>query len=221
MIHPHATARLVGTLWVAAATFAAPELHAQDVPPPAGPDASPAERLRSGEVHLIMRTDAGDLHLAVDTLRAPVTAGNFLRYVDRSLYTGGTFYRAVRLDNQPDDDVRIEVVQGGMDRSRREEALDPIPLESTDATGLRHLDGTLSMARSGPNSARAEFFITIGDQPSLDAGGARNPDGLGFAAFGRVLDGMDVVREIQRGETDGQYLVTRVGIRFVERVGTR
>ncbi len=177
--------------------------------------------LRDGEVHLLMRTDLGDLHLAVDTLRAPVTAGNFLRYVDRSLFTGGTFYRSVRLDNQPDDDVRIEVIQGGMDRSRREDAFDPIRLESTDSTGILHRDGTLSMARSGPNSARAEFFVTIGAQPSLDAGGARNADGLGFAAFGRVVEGMDVVRAIQARPTDGQYLTTRVGIRFVERVGTR
>jgi peptidyl-prolyl cis-trans isomerase A (cyclophilin A) len=105
-----------------------------------------------------------------------------------------------------------------MDRSRQEEAFDPIPLEGTETTGLRHVDGTLSMARSGPNSARAEFFVTIGDQPSLDAGGARNADGLGFAAFGRVIEGMDVVRAIQARPADGQYLTTRVGIRFVERV---
>lgn len=165
-----------------------------------------------------MRTDAGDIHIAVDTLRAPVTASNFLRYVDRTLYTGGTFYRAVRLDNQPNDSVKIEVIQGGMDRARREEAMEAIRLERTDETGLRHVDGALSMARSGPNSARAEFFITIGAQPSLDAGGARNPDGLGFAVFGRVLSGMEVVREVQQGETEGQTLVRRVGIHFVERV---
>jgi len=168
-----------------------------------------------------MRTDAGHLHLAIDTLRAPITGANFLRYADAGLYTGGTFYRVVRPDNQPNDAVRIEVIQGGMDRARREAALPPIPLEGTDTTGIRHTDGTLSMARSGPNSARAEFFVVIGDQPSLDAGGARNPDGLGFAAFGRVLDGMEVVRAIQRMPAEGQYLATRVGIRFLERVGER
>jgi len=174
--------------------------------------------LRHGEVRLLMRTDAGDVHLAVDTVRAPITAGNFLRYVDLGLYTGGTFYRTVRLDNQPDDDVKIEVVQGGMDRSRGEQALPPIPLEGTTSTGIRHVDGTLSMARGAPNSARAAFFITIGAQPSLDEGGTRNPDGLGFAAFGRVLVGMEVVRTIQAEPAEGQYLVNRVGIRFVERV---
>ena len=97
---------------------ASPGATAQDAP----------ASLREGEVRLLMRTDAGDIHLAVDTVRAPITAGNFLRYVDRGLYTGGTFYRTVRLDNQPDDDVKIEVVQGGMDRSRTEQALPPIPL---------------------------------------------------------------------------------------------
>jgi len=187
---------------------ASPGATAQDAP----------ASLREGEVRLLMRTDAGDIHLAVDTVRAPITAGNFLRYVDRGLYTGGTFYRTVRLDNQPDDDVKIEVVQGGMDRSRTEQALPPIPLEGTTSTGIRHVDGTLSMARGAPNSARAAFFITIGAQPSLDEGGARNPDGLGFAAFGRVLGGMDVVRAIQAEPAEGQYLVNRIGIRFVERV---
>jgi peptidyl-prolyl cis-trans isomerase A (cyclophilin A) len=177
--------------------------------------------LRDGEVHLFMRTEAGDIHLAVDTLRAPITAGNFLRYVDAGMYVGGTFYRAVRMDNQPDDRVKIEVIQGGIDRARREEVFEPIPLEGTDETGILHTDGVISMARGGPNTARGEFFITIEEQPSLDRGGDRNPDGYGFAAFGRVLRGMDVVREIQSRPTDGQYLTTRVGIVFLERVGMR
>ncbi len=180
-----------------------------------------AERARDGEVVVLMRTDVGDLVLGIDTLRAPVTGTNFLRYVDAGLYGGGTFYRAVRDDNQPDDSVRIDVVQGGMDRARRRQAFDPIALEGTEQTGLRHLDGTLSMARSGPHSARAEFFITLGPQPSLDAGGNRNPDGLGFAAFGRVLGGMEVVHDIHGRPADGQYLVTRVAIQFAERIGPR
>lgn len=181
----------------------------------------PDSNLREGEVLVLMRTDLGDLQLAIDTARAPVTGGNFLRYVDAGLYGGGTFYRSVRDDNQPDDSVRIDVVQGGMDRARRREAFEPIALESTETTGLRHLDGTLSMARSGANTATAEFFITLGVHPSLDAGGARNPDGLGFAAFGRVVAGMDVVRSVHARPADGQYLLDRVAIRFVERVGPR
>ena len=178
-----------------------------------------AQVLRDGEVHVVMETAMGRIDLAVDTVAAPITAANFLHYVDAGLYGGGTFYRAVTLDNQPGDDVRIEVIQGGMDRSRREEALPPIPLEGTSVTGLHHLDGTLSMARGGPDTARAEFFICVGDQPSLDEGGARNADGRGFAAFGRVLEGMDVVREIQSRPEDGQYLVERVSIVSAARGG--
>ena len=185
-------------------------------------DSAPSgSALGDGEVLVLMRTELGDLHLAVDTLRAPVTARNFLRYVDGGLYAGGTFYRSVRDDNQPDDSVRIAVIQGGMDRARRAQAFAPISLESTETTGLRHIDGTLSMARSGPNSATAEFFITLGSQPSLDAGGARNPDGFGFAAFGRVIEGMDVVGAVHELPTEGQYLVDRVAIHFAERVGPR
>jgi peptidyl-prolyl cis-trans isomerase A (cyclophilin A) len=188
----------------------------------AAQDPLPSEApLRDGEVAVFMRTTLGDLQIAVDTLRAPTTGRNFLRYVDAGLYVGGTFYRVVRDDNQPDDSVRIDVIQGGMDRARRRQAFEPIPLESTEVTGLRHRDGTLSMARSGPNSATAEFFITLGPQPALDAGGARNPDGLGFAAFGRIVDGMDVVRALHALPTEGQYLVDRIAIRFVERIGPR
>lgn len=182
---------------------------------------SPADQLRDGEVHLLMRTDLGDVHIAVDTLRAPITGANFLRYVDAHLYGGGTFHRAVRMDNQPNDEVKIEVIQGSMDRTRREEGFPAIPLESTDSTGILHVDGTISMARGRRDSARSDFFITIGDQHSLDAGGARNADGFGFAAFGRVLEGMAVVREIQSRPTNRQSLVNRVGIQFIERIGMR
>lgn len=166
-----------------------------------------------------MRTEAGVIELEIDSARAPVTSANFLRYVDAQLYSGGTFYRAVRLDNQPDDSVRIEVVQGGMNRERREEAFPPIPLEGTASTGLHHRDGVISMARAGPNTALSAFFICIGNQPELDEGGMRNPDGLGFAAFGRVVRGMDVVRTIQAGATEGQTLEESVRILEVVRDG--
>lgn len=167
---------------------------------------------RDGEVLVVLETSLGRIDLAIDTVAAPVTGANFLRYVDAGLYGDGTFYRVVTPDNQPDDEVRIEVIQGGMNRARRDEAFAPILLESTATTGLRHLDGTLSMARGGPDSARAEFFICIGDQPELDEGGARNADGRGFAAFGRVISGMDIVRAIQAHPAEGQYLIDRVPI---------
>jgi peptidyl-prolyl cis-trans isomerase A (cyclophilin A) len=93
----------------------------------------------------------------------------------------------------------------------------PIPLERTIVTGVRHVDGALSMARGGPDTATASFFICIGDQGSLDFGGGRNPDGQGFAAFGRVVDGMEVVRRIQMGGVDGQRLIEPVRIASIRR----
>jgi peptidyl-prolyl cis-trans isomerase A (cyclophilin A) len=120
------------------------------------------------------------------------------------------------MDNQPDNDIKIEVIQGGPGRQGRERQLPPIEHETTEATGIKHLDGVISMARNRPGSATSEFFICIGDQPSLDFGGMRNRDGQGFAAFGRVIKGMDVVREIQQLEPDGgQYLEEPVPIRRI------
>lgn len=163
----------------------------------------------------------GVITAEVDTLRAPLTATNFMKYVDLELYSGGSFYRTVRPDNQPDNTVKIGVIQGGIARSRADEQLPPIRLEPTGDTGLLHLDGVLSMARADPDTAQGEFFICIGPQPDLDEGGRRNPDGLGFAAFGRVTAGMDVVRRIQAKKADGQYFTEgeRVRILGIRRAG--
>jgi len=168
-----------------------------------------------------METDLGTIMAEIDTVRAPLTATNFLKYVDLGMYSGGTFYRTVRPDNQPDNDVKIGVIQGGIARNRRDDQLPPIRLEPTGETGILHLDGVLSMARAGPDTAQGEFFICVGMQPELDQGGRRNPDGLGFAAFGTVVGGMDVVRSIQSQEADGQYFAEgdRVRIIGVRRVG--
>lgn len=156
---------------------------------------------------VIIETEAGAIDVTLDDDQAPGTVANFLRYVDAGMYDGGRFHRVVRLDNQPNDSIRIEVIQGGVNLERMTENGAPIPLERTSETGLRHLDGTISMARFRPDSAVSDFFICIGDQPELDFGGMRNPDGQGFAAFGQVTDGMDVVRTIQAGTTDGQTLI--------------
>jgi peptidyl-prolyl cis-trans isomerase A (cyclophilin A) len=165
-----------------------------------------------------METDRGAIVIEIDTARAPITGANFLRYVDAGLYDGGSFYRTVTMQNQPDDDIRIEVIQGGIAPSREEERFPAIPLETTRHTGLRHLDGTISVARAGPNTGSSEIFICVGDQPELDFGGKRNPDGQGFAAFGRVMRGMDVVRRIHQQPVSGQRLVNAVGIENVRRV---
>lgn len=163
-------------------------------------------------VHVLIETEAGVIAVAVDAGRAPVTAANFLRYVDEGFYTGGRFHRTVTMANQPDDAVRIEVIQAGVDPDKADARHAPILLERTTATGLTHHDGAISMARGAPDSATADFFICIGDQPALDFGGARNPDGQGFAAFGRVTRGMDVVRAIQASPADGQRLTPPVPI---------
>ena len=169
---------------------------------------------------VVLDTDLGEVELEVDLARAPVTAANFLRYVDGGFYDGGRFHRTVTRDNQPDDTVRIEVVQAGIDPARRGDGFAPIELERTSVTGLAHVDGTVSMARAAPDSARSDFFVCIGDQPALDFGGARNPDGQGFAAFGRVVRGMDVVRRIQTAPSEAQQLVPPVAIRRASRRGS-
>ena len=143
---------------------------------------------------------------------APATAANFLRYVDAGHYDGGVFHRTVTPANQPQNKVKIEVVQAGANPAKEREGFAPIQLERTSKTGLRHVDGAISMARDGPDTATSDFFICIGAQPELDYGGARNPDGQGFAAFGRVVEGMDVVRRIQRSPAEGQKLAPPVRI---------
>ncbi len=171
----------------------------------------------SEPVQVVVRTSLGDIVLSIDQDRAPITAANFLRYVDAGLYDGGTFYRTVTQDNQPNDSIRIAVIQGGVDREKRDQLSDPIRMEGTDETGLKHLDGTISMARGAPDSARGEFFICVGAQPELDEGGRRNPDGRGFAAFGSVLEGMDVVQLIHRQPVDAQTLEPPIRILTVSR----
>ena len=110
------------------------------------------------------------------------------------------------MDNQPHNNIKIEVIQGGLDNCTSTQPMPPIAHEPTNTTGVYHLDGTLSMARNEPGTASSEFFICIGDQPELDYGGRRHEDGQGFAAFGRVVKGMDVVRKIQSLPNTNQML---------------
>jgi peptidyl-prolyl cis-trans isomerase A (cyclophilin A) len=181
------------------------------------------------DVDIVLETAFGAIVVRLDATHAPVTAGNFLHYVDRGFYDGGKFHRTVRLDNQsnanlraeaigegidpgadranlPNDTIAIEVIQGGIDPAKSGAQRPAIALERTSETGLRHRDGTISMARLTPDSAVSDFFICINDQPDLDFGGQRNPDGQGFAAFGQVVAGMDVVRMIQGQPSNGQTL---------------
>jgi peptidyl-prolyl cis-trans isomerase A (cyclophilin A) len=152
------------------------------------------------QVQVVIETKLGEIVVQLESDRAPVTVANFLRYVDEKLYDGGRFHRAVRLDNQNRSDVPIEVIQGGRapERVKAMPGFGSVPLERTSVTGLKHLDGTISMARgAAADTAVSDFFICINDQPSLDEGGARSADKLGFGAFGRVISGMEIVRQIQ------------------------
>ena len=167
-------------------------------------------------IHCLIKTGLGDIAIELYPAKAPVTVANFMRYVDKKQYTGSSFFRVCTPANEASRKVKIQVIQGGNVPDSL--SLDSIKIETTKSTGLLHKNGTLSMARSGPNSATSQFFICINDQPALDYGGARNPDGQGFAAFGKVTKGMDVVRKIQAQKDTSQYLVKPVKIYSVSRV---
>lgn len=167
---------------------------------------------------VLIKTELGDITIEIYEKDAPITAANFLKYVDEGRYKNGCFYRVVTMDNQPNNDIKIEVIQGGLSAETRRNMLSPIEHETTDKTGILHKNGVISMARSKPGTASSEFFICVGDQPELDFEGKRNPDGQGFSAFGRVVGGMDVVKKIHQQPTEGQMLDPRIKILDIVRV---
>lgn len=164
---------------------------------------APAAPRAGGLVRVRLETSAGPIVVAVDVRRAPITAGNFLRYVDEKRLDGTTFYRAARSRNNP----KSGLVQGG-NNHKVSRSLAPIAHEPTSRTGLRHVDGTLSMARNAPGSAMGDFFITVGAAKYLDA----RPGYPGYAAFGHVVSGMDVVGRILALPTyPGGYSIETMG----------
>ena len=169
---------------------------------------------------ILIETDLGQITAEIYLKKAPITAGNFLHHIDIGTFREHetVFYRVVRLDNQPNSAIKIEVIQGGLYDDEVVDAIPPIEHETTKTTGIKHTDGVLSMARNAPGTASTEFFICIGDQPALDWGGSRNSDGAGFAAFGKVIKGMDVVKRIQQQPDSGQYMVQPPRIRSIKRV---
>jgi peptidyl-prolyl cis-trans isomerase A (cyclophilin A) len=175
-------------------------------------------------VRTIMSTDLGDIEIDVYVDKAPISAANFLQLVDGGHLDGGTFYRVVSYENDKGS-PKIEVIQGGL--NVEEGPFPPIEHETTEQTGILHTDGVISMARGDVGTATTEFFIVIGDQPALDYGEVRNPDKQGFAAFGKVVSGMDVVRAINESPADGpadsdytkgQILTEPIAIMSVKRV---
>jgi peptidyl-prolyl cis-trans isomerase A (cyclophilin A) len=169
-------------------------------------------------VRVLIETEKGTIEVELDAARAPNTVANFLKYVDGKFYDGGRFHRTVAPDNQPDNKVKIEVIQAGIDPAKVKDEFPAIKLERTRDTKMSHKDGTISMARDGPDTATSDFFICIGDQPELDFGGKRNPDGQGFAAFGRVVKGMDVVKKIQQAPAESQTLKPPIKIEKVSQL---
>jgi peptidyl-prolyl cis-trans isomerase A (cyclophilin A) len=178
---------------------------------------------RNGRVLVRFETELGNIEVALSGDKAPITVTNFLKYVDGGFYSGGVFHRTVktdkgsRKDNQPQSPVKIDVVQGGVNPNQKL-GFGPIELERTSKTGLKHIDGAISMARSGPNTATSDFFFCIGDQPELDFAGKRNPDGQGFAAFGLALKGREVLERIQTAPAEAQRLTPPIKIYRVARI---
>lgn len=160
-----------------------------------------------------IETKLGTIVVELYPNKAPKTCANFLKYIEAGDYKEASFYRTVRLDNQPKNDVKIEVIQGGINSDNARFA--PIFHETTKETGILHEDGVLSMARYEPGTATSEFFICIGNQPELDFGGNRNPDGQGFAAFGKVVKGMEVVKAILQLKDEDQMLIEPVPFKVV------
>lgn len=187
--------------------LAAPAALAQEAP------AQPLPRVA-------IQTSLGVFTVEVDTVHAPVSAANFLRYVDEGRYEGMTFYRAMPGYNGSG------LIQGGTNQDR-ERTLPPIAHEPTTQTGLSHTDGALSLPRMAPGTAAGEFTVIVGDMTYLDARPAADGDNLGYAVFGRVVQGMDVVRAILaapvsategEGVMRGQMLEPRIVIERVWRV---
>ena len=169
----------------------------------------------ANKVRLAIQTELGQIEAEIYPAKAPLSAANFLQYVDGGLYDGGVVHRTVKPDNQPNNAIKIEVIQASIHSDKKSFA--PIKLERTNQTGLKHVNGTISMARSGPDTATSDFFICIGAQPELDFGGKRNPDGQGFAAFGKVTKGMNVVQKIQQSAAEGQRLKPPIKILSLKR----
>ena len=167
---------------------------------------------------VILHMTQGDVILRLDAEHAPITTCNFLRYVQQGRYAGGSFFRTVVAETN-DNPNPIDVIQAQTTAGSDDPGLGPIPLERTRDTGLSHVAGTISMARDGPDTATSSFFIVTQDTPALDFGGGRNPDGQGFAAFGHVTSGLDLVRAIQALPAVEEAITEPVKITSVELVG--
>jgi peptidyl-prolyl cis-trans isomerase A (cyclophilin A) len=151
---------------------------------------------KNPRIHL--QTQAGDIEIELFPDQAPKTVAAFLSYIDSGFYRNSSFYRVLNDDNQSSDAPKSELIQGGIWKTNYKKALSHqgIPHETTKQTHIQHKDGVISLARTAPGTAGTEFFICVGDQPGFDFGGDNSPDGQGYAAFGKVVKGLDIVRSI-------------------------
>lgn len=161
----------------------------------------------SNTPHVVIQTGYGEIELELYANQAPKTVQAFLRYIDSGYYKNSQFYRVLTIENQPSNAPKTELIQGGIWKTNyaRASTLPGIPHESTQQTGIEHKDGTISLARGAPGTAGSEFFICLGRQKGLDTGGENIADRQGFAAFGRVVKGMSVLRKIYKQRESEQY----------------
>lgn len=158
--------------------------------------------------HVVIETGLGDIEVELYPGQAPKTVAAFLSYVDSGLYKDCSFYRVLNDENQPSNAPKSELIQGGIWKTNNKKAssLPGIPHEPTSQTHILHKNGTISLARAAPGTAGSEFFICVGDQPGFDYGGENNPDKQGYAAFGKVVKGMNIVKQIyNRPEVDQSF----------------
>ena len=169
--------------------------------------------------HIIIKTNLGNVEAELYTDKAPKTVAAFLSYVDSGFYKNSSFYRVLFIEAMASD-YNTGIIQGGIWQSNNKKAivLPGIVHEPPKQTGLSHTTGTLSLARSTPGTANSEFFICVGDQTGYDSSKNYNPDGLGFAAFGRVISGMDIVRQIHKQPANGQSFTRSITILNIERL---
>ena len=176
-------------------------------------------KTKDGSVPLVIKTMEGNIYVSIYPEKAPQTCKAFLDLVDEDYFDDASFYRVMNIHNQPTIAHKAEFVQGGVWKNKeRAKPAPKIPHESTKQTGILHKMGTLSFARNEPGTADSEFFICVDDQPGLDYGGENNPDGQGYAAFGVVTRGMDVVRRIYFSPDINQYLIKPVFILSINRL---
>lgn len=169
--------------------------------------------------HILITTNFGNVEAELFPDKAPKTVAAFLTYIDSGFYKNSSFYRVLFVESMASD-LNTGIIQGGIWQSNNKKAvaLAGIPHEPPKQTGLTHTSGTLSLARSLPGTANSEFFICVGNQTGYDSSKNYNPDGLGFAAFGKVVSGMDIVRKIHGQAANGQSFIRPITILNIERM---